>query len=33
MRADYPKWDISKDLATMFVEIYEAWMNRSKAPR
>ena len=33
MRADYPKWDISKDLEAIIVEIYEAWMNRSKAPQ
>jgi hypothetical protein len=33
MRADYPEWDISKDLAAMFVEIYESWMNRSKGPQ
>lgn len=30
MRAHYPKWDITKDLKTTFVEIYESWMQRNK---
>jgi CDP-paratose 2-epimerase len=29
MREDYPKWDITKDLPTMFTEIYQSWLNRS----
>jgi CDP-paratose 2-epimerase len=28
MKKDYPQWDITKDLQTTFVEIYEAWMER-----
>ena len=30
MKAHYPKWDITKDLKTTFVEIYEAWQLRLK---
>ncbi|GAB2706101.1 NAD-dependent epimerase/dehydratase family protein [Mucilaginibacter koreensis] len=28
MKAHYPNWDITKDLATTFQEIYESWCNR-----
>jgi CDP-paratose 2-epimerase len=31
MREHYPKWDITKDLSTMFAEICESWVNRSNA--
>jgi len=29
MKADYPRWDITKDLKTTFVEIYHSWSNRA----
>jgi CDP-paratose 2-epimerase len=29
MRAHYPQWNITKDLATLFMEIYESWVKRS----
>ncbi|MBX3242565.1 MAG: NAD-dependent epimerase/dehydratase family protein [Chitinophagaceae bacterium] len=28
MKSHYPDWDITKDLKTTFIEIYESWMNR-----
>jgi CDP-paratose 2-epimerase len=28
MKAHYPNWDITKDLQTIFEEIYEAWQKR-----
>jgi len=28
MKADYPHWDITKDLKTIFLEIYESWTKR-----
>jgi CDP-paratose 2-epimerase len=28
MKADYPHWDITKDLKTTFLEIYESWTKR-----
>ncbi|MBI5643956.1 MAG: NAD-dependent epimerase/dehydratase family protein [Deltaproteobacteria bacterium] len=28
MRSHYPKWDITKDLNTTFMEIYDAWQRR-----
>jgi CDP-paratose 2-epimerase len=28
MKAHYPHWDISKDLQTIFTEIYSAWKQR-----
>jgi CDP-paratose 2-epimerase len=28
MKAHYPNWDISKDLQTIFAEIYTAWKQR-----
>jgi CDP-paratose 2-epimerase len=31
MRAHYPGWEITKDLRTTFVEIYESWNQRSAA--
>jgi CDP-paratose 2-epimerase len=31
MRTHYPNWDIQKDLATTFLEIYQSWINRSTA--
>lgn len=30
MRAHYPKWDITKDLKSTFVEIYESWCRRGE---
>ncbi len=30
MKADYPSWDLTKDLDTIFQEIYEAWMERKQ---
>jgi len=30
MKQHYPNWDITKDLKTTFVEIYEAWLRRNK---
>jgi CDP-paratose 2-epimerase len=30
MKADYPRWDITKDLRTTFVEIYQPWSNRAR---
>lgn len=30
MQAHYPGWTITKDLKTIFVEIYEAWIKRRK---
>jgi CDP-paratose 2-epimerase len=30
MKADYPRWDITKDLRTTFVEIYQSWSNRAR---
>lgn len=32
IRADYPEWDITKDLRTTFEEIVESWQARQKAP-
>ena len=29
MKADYPRWDITKDLKTTFLEIYQSWTKRS----
>ena len=29
MKADYPRWDITKDLNTTFLEIYQSWIKRS----
>ena len=29
MKADYPRWNITKDLRTTFLEIYESWTKRS----
>jgi CDP-paratose 2-epimerase len=29
MKADYPGWDITKDLKTTFVEIYHSWSSRA----
>jgi CDP-paratose 2-epimerase len=31
VKAHYPGWDITKDLRTTFVEIYEAWSSRHRA--
>lgn len=28
MKAHYPDWNITKDLKTTFIEIYESWVNR-----
>jgi CDP-paratose 2-epimerase len=28
MKQDYPRWDITRDLKTTFIEIYESWMKR-----
>ena len=28
MRAHYPNWSITKDLKSIFTEIYRAWLNR-----
>lgn len=30
MKADYPQWEITKNLQTTFEEIYTSWMNRTK---
>lgn len=30
MKDHYPQWDITKDLKTTFLEIYESWMKRNK---
>ncbi len=30
MKSHYPGWGITKDLRTIFVEIYESWMKRQK---
>jgi len=30
MKADYPQWEITKNLQTTFWEIYTSWMNRTK---
>ncbi|MCC6287132.1 MAG: NAD-dependent epimerase/dehydratase family protein [Chitinophagaceae bacterium] len=30
MKEHYPKWDITKNLQTTFMEIYESWMKRNK---
>lgn len=30
MKAHYPSWEITKDLKTTFMEIYESWMQRNK---
>jgi CDP-paratose 2-epimerase len=30
MKADYPRWDITKDLRTTFVGIYQSWRDRSE---
>ena len=30
MKADYPRWDITKDLRTTFVEIYQSWAKRRR---
>lgn len=32
IRADYPEWDITKDLRTTFEEIIESWQARQVAP-
>lgn len=33
MKAHYPGWDITKDLKTIFVEIYESWVRRQQKAR
>jgi CDP-paratose 2-epimerase len=33
MQGHYPQWGITKDLPTMFMEIYESWVRRPDTGR